>query len=82
MLRTNWITQKIHSNTHLHLKRVTSLTLINTGNTPLVFREQTLAPEQIFVLEGDGSYSDIELEIRFETGSGQAILNYRSVLNC
>lgn len=82
MVKTNWITQKIHSDTLIKLPRVTSFTLVNIGDSPIFFREQTLLKNEMFVLEGDGSVSNIELDIRFENGKGTAILNYRSVINC
>lgn len=83
MKRTNWITQKFTSNTSIQIRNVTSFTLLNAGNTPLKFRERVLEPQQFFLLEGDGSYSDIELNIEFEKGDNPcAILDYRSVLKC
>lgn len=82
MVKTNWITQKIHSDTILKLPRVTSFTLINKGDSRIFFREEEIAPNEIYVLEGDGSISNIELDIRFENGKGKAVLNYRSVINC
>lgn len=81
MIKTGWTTQKLSKNTRFDLKNVTSLTLLNAGKSKIFFREQTLEPEQTYVLEGDGSQSDIELDIVFENGEGLAILDYRSTTN-
>lgn len=81
-MRTNWISQKYTSDTKTQLRNVTSLTLYNSGNSKVFFRYQWLKPEQIYVLEGDGSATDIDFEIAFEGGKGEVILNYRSLKKC
>lgn len=81
-MKTNWITQKIFQDITIHLKGVVSLTLFNSGKKPLYFREQVVEPGQTYLLEGDGSHSDIDLDIRFENGQGEALLNYRALKQC
>lgn len=82
MRKTQWNTQKVYSNTYFHLKGVTSLTLHNAGESKVFFRERMLEKGDYYLLEGDGSYSDIDLDITFENGSGEAILDYRALINC
>lgn len=81
MKRTNWVTQKFYQNKQFKLKNVTSFTLTNTGKSLVFFRERVLKPNEIFVLEGDGSFCDFELEIEFENQKGEVILDYRCLIN-
>ncbi len=86
MKKTNWITLKLTSDATIELKEVTSFTLHNVGNCNVIFRERIIEPEQSFVLEGDGSYSDIDFKIEFQRtaflNEPAAILDYRSLLKC
>ena len=82
MRKTQWNTQKVYSNNLLSSTGVTSLTLHNAGESKVFFRERILEKGDYYLLEGDGSYSDIDLEITFENGQGEAILDYRALTKC
>ena len=82
MLKTKWITQKIFSDTAFLLKGVTSLTLYNAGNSKVSFRERTLEKGDYYQFDGDGTATDIDFEITFEDGHGEAILDYRALQKC
>lgn len=82
MNKSKWNTQKIYSNSSFFLKGVTSLTLYNSGESKVYFRERTLEKGDYYLLEGDGTASDIDLEISFENGRGEAILDYRALQKC
>lgn len=64
------------------LQGVTSLTLVNEGDTSLYFRERTLKKGEIFVMEGDGSASQVSFSVEFEGGKGSALLDYRVLKKC
>ena len=53
MNKSKWNTQKIYSNTSFFLRGVTSLTLYNSGESKVYFRERTLEKGDYYLLEGD-----------------------------
>lgn len=82
MKKTNWITQQLFADTTLHLKGVTSLTLHNVGEQKVYFRHREFGKGESFLFEGDGTASDVEIDIKFDTGKGIAILDYRALVKC
>jgi len=65
--------QKIFSDTAFLLKGVTSLTLYNAANSKVSFRERTLEKGDYYQFDGDGTATDIDFEISFEGGHGEAV---------
>lgn len=82
MRKTKWIIQRIFSDTAFLLKGVTSLTLYNAANSKVSFRERTLEKGDYYQFDGDGTATDIDFEIAFEGGHGEAILDYRALQKC
>lgn len=81
MKKTGWITQRITENTRLSLRNITSLSLYNSGESIVHFRNRSIPPKSYFVMEGDGSASDIEdFEILFDGNKGEVLLDYRTII--
>lgn len=90
MRKSGLSTIKVTRNESFNLKNVTSLTIVNSGVTDITVFGQVIQPVSatssgVFVMAGDGTYSDLDFEIQFSGGTGLAYLNYRSLVqteNC
>lgn len=89
MLRTVFGNYRTTRNERYTLTGVSSLSISNPGETdfaiiiqgvrtivPFWDKTKTVVPIQ-FDIHGDGTLSDVELEIEFLTGAGDAIIYFR-----
>ena len=91
MEKTGLLSRAIQSDTRFSETNITSLTVSNHGDTVMTvtqggvsrtipaFRDDIGVPFGSFNIPGDGTMSDIEIEISFEGGAGKAIIDYRKV---
>lgn len=86
MQRTGYYTEQYSTGYNKNLKDITSLSISNVGLTDLTLTIQgvkrIVKPNQVFVIEGDGSYSDLDFKFSFDGGSGLAIIDYRQIKQC
>lgn len=86
MQRTGYYTEQYTQDYSKKLKDITSLSISNVGETDLKLTVQgvnrIIKPKQMFVIEGDGSYSDLDFKFTFDGGSGIAIVDYRQIKQC
>ena len=85
MRKSGLSTNKVTRNERFNLRNVTSLTIVNGGATDITVFGQVIAPVSatssgVFVMAGDGTYTDLDFEIQFSGGTGLAYLNYRSLV--
>lgn len=86
MQKTGYYTEQYTQDFSKKLKDITSLSISNVGETDstLIIQgvKRIIKPKQIFVIEGDGSYSDVDFKFTFDGGSGIGIVDYRQIKQC
>ncbi|UUC45579.1 hypothetical protein [Flavobacterium cerinum] len=88
MIKTGYNYRAVTRNERFSLKGVTSLTISNWGNYDIEVFGRTLpalsgANPACFRIDGDGSQTDLDFTIEFESGKGGLVyIDYRSIINC
>ena len=93
MEKSGFTSQRINKDEKLpEITGVTSLTISNYGDTDLTvivndvprpvpaFNQDIKVPFGSFNLPGDGTACDVRIELKFQGGRGQAILDYRKLI--
>lgn len=92
-VRTGLFAQKITANDRFEFCGVSSFTISNFGASTmqviisnvatevLPYDRATMLAPQSFSIDGDGTLTDINIEITFDSGIGDAILYARSAKN-
>ena len=91
MIKTGFNSSIFYADETFSLKDVSSLTITNYGAAPMIVTLNNV-PEvvppfddvnnyaQKFVIDGDGTLSDMELQVSFPAKVGKAVLRYRQLL--
>ncbi|RDI07047.1 hypothetical protein [Flavobacterium sp. AG291] len=94
MQKSGFASIQINSDTTQFLDGITSLSISNYGATALTVTVNDVArvvpafnpaigvPFGSFNIPGDGTACEINLELKFEGGSGKAILDFRKIKKC
>lgn len=80
---------KITGDHHFKVKGVTSLSISNYGDTDLIVFDRVVPalsgenPSR-FVIDADSTETDFDFPIKFDTGKGQAYIDYKALVepNC
>ncbi|MEO4005795.1 hypothetical protein [Flavobacterium sp. CAU 1735] len=90
MKKTNFVSMEISGNHAFKVKSVTSLSISNHGDTDLhVFGRVIPAISGVnpsrFVIDSDGTETDMDFPLKFDTGKGRAYIDYKCLVepnNC
>lgn len=83
MKKSRFVTVEFFGETILHLTNISSLTMMNVGTSVVTFRGRELQQGEQFLMDGDGTASDIDIEFDFDnTGTNHLLMDYRVVQDC
>lgn len=83
MQQSGYQANRIKKNGNLTIKKVTSFTIVNDGDTDLTVGisgvSRLVKPNFQWEMQADFTHSDYEIEFSFAGGTGSAILDYKQL---